>query len=139
MKITFCWLLLLVVILTLMHPSQAYPPYNGQPGCKTEEEIKAQNYRHFHNKTLYWRCTVIGQPATLERCPKAFGFLEPERKCIHFRYWYWTPPVQMPPSQPDNNGQQVDGAIYGPYYKGPYGPYYKGPFGPYRSYRPYHD
>uniref|UniRef100_A0A1L8EJ68 Putative secreted protein n=1 Tax=Haematobia irritans TaxID=7368 RepID=A0A1L8EJ68_HAEIR len=75
------------------------PVYTGQPGCQTEEELTVGVYAHFRMKNGYWRCTVLGQPATLEVCPVAQGFLEPARACVPWGLWYWTPTV-APPSFP---------------------------------------
>ncbi|TMW46797.1 hypothetical protein DOY81_008120 [Sarcophaga bullata] len=40
-----------------------------------------------------------GQPAVLQSCPVAHGFLDPVKECVHFSLWYWTPTV-APPSAP---------------------------------------
>lgn len=73
--------------------------YTGQPGCLTEEEVTVGVYPHFRIKRGYWKCSVLGQAATLEQCPIAQGFLEPARACVPWAQWYWTPTV-APPSAP---------------------------------------
>ncbi|XP_075149026.1 uncharacterized protein LOC142222660 [Haematobia irritans] len=75
------------------------PAYTGQPGCQTEEEVTLALYPHFRLRNAYWRCSVLGQPATLEMCPVAEGFLEPLRACVPWGLWYWTPTV-APSSAP---------------------------------------
>ncbi|KAM7360139.1 uncharacterized protein ACRADG_003578 [Cochliomyia hominivorax] len=79
--------------------SYANPVNNGQPGCLTEEELIVKYYRHFQNKTVYWECVALGEPAVLQTCPVAHGFLDPAKECVHFSLWYWTPTV-APPSVP---------------------------------------
>lgn len=78
---------------------QDNPAYTGQPGCQTEEEVSVGLYPHFRIKRAYWKCSVLGQPAVLEYCPIAQGYLDPAKACVSWIEWYWTPTV-APPSIP---------------------------------------
>lgn len=96
MKSFIAFLALTLLVAPLCY---AVPVNNGQPGCQTEEELVVKYYRHFQNKTVYWECVALGQPAVLQSCPLAHGYLDPEKQCVHFSLWYWTPTV-APPSVP---------------------------------------
>ncbi|XP_073820160.1 uncharacterized protein [Musca autumnalis] len=100
-----CVLALIAVSLAqVQNPTD--PTYTGQPGCLTEEEVAVGVYPHFRVKRGYWRCSVVGQPATLELCPVAQGFLEAARACVPWSQWYWTPTV-APPSYPAADATDV--------------------------------
>lgn len=86
-------------IAMLITLSYGNPVATGEPGCQTEEELTVKLYRHFQNKTVYWECVALGQPAVLQQCPIAHGYLDPAKECVHFSLWYWTPTV-APPSAP---------------------------------------
>lgn len=88
-----------VTVSLLITLAYGIPKNNGQPGCQTVEEMTVKFYRHFQNKTLYWECVALGQPALLQSCPIAHGFLDPIKQCVFFPLWYWTPTV-APPSAP---------------------------------------
>uniref|UniRef100_A0A1B0C6Y9 Chitin-binding type-2 domain-containing protein n=1 Tax=Glossina palpalis gambiensis TaxID=67801 RepID=A0A1B0C6Y9_9MUSC len=134
MKLKVC----IIFLMLLIAVSKGYPyAYNGQPGCKTDEELQVKYYRFITNKTLYWKCVEMGKPAVVERCPNGQGYLDPVKSCVDFRHWYWTPLINQakPPSEPDYQ----QGPYQGPYdYQGYYGPYGKyGPYGQHGPYGPY--
>ncbi|XP_065358380.1 uncharacterized protein LOC135952393 [Calliphora vicina] len=106
------FIILLVVTSAIVASSlvqaQGNPLYTGQPGCLTEEELIVTLYPHFRNKRAYWRCSVLGQAATLELCPIGDGFLATEKTCVPWINWQWTPTVAPPssPNQPAAEGEQ---------------------------------
>ncbi|XP_073820161.1 uncharacterized protein [Musca autumnalis] len=100
MKFVVALLVVFVAFLALSQvQAQGNPFYTGQPGCQTEEEVSVGVYRHFRNKRAYWRCSVLGEPATLEFCPFLSGYLDEAKACVPWALWYWTPTV-APPSSP---------------------------------------
>lgn len=82
MKIIILLVVISAIIGTSQIQAQGNPLYTGQPGCLTEEELTVTLYPHFRNKRAYWRCSVLGQGATLELCPIGEGFLVTERTCV---------------------------------------------------------
>uniref|UniRef100_A0A1I8PFD4 Chitin-binding type-2 domain-containing protein n=1 Tax=Stomoxys calcitrans TaxID=35570 RepID=A0A1I8PFD4_STOCA len=101
MKLYAVCFLLFALAVTCQAQGFSDPLYTGQPGCLTEGELTVGVYPHFRLKSAFWRCSVLGQAATLEVCPPAQGFLEPARACVPWTLWYWTPTV-APPSVPED-------------------------------------
>ncbi|CAD7082264.1 unnamed protein product [Hermetia illucens] len=75
----------------------SYDHGNGQPGCKTAEEL-GRLWRNNWDPTAYWKCEAAGQPAKLVRC-SGQAFSDAEQKCVDWSCWVWTPPCD-PPSKP---------------------------------------
>lgn len=44
-------------------------PTNGQPGCKTEEEIQQRYHTNTDDPTWYWECPGLNQLAICRQCP----------------------------------------------------------------------
>ncbi|CAD7082263.1 unnamed protein product [Hermetia illucens] len=74
-----------------------YDHGDGQPGCKTEEEL-GRLWRNNWDPTAYWQCEEANQPAKLVRCP-GLAFSQNEQECVDWSSWEWTPPCD-PPSKP---------------------------------------
>uniref|UniRef100_A0A1A9WBK5 Chitin-binding type-2 domain-containing protein n=1 Tax=Glossina brevipalpis TaxID=37001 RepID=A0A1A9WBK5_9MUSC len=89
-----------VLFFAVLAIAQANFIFTGQPGCKTDEEMKVVNYRHFKNKTAYWKCVAKGKPGIFQRCPNTHGYLDDVKACVPWNQWYWTPIVSVPPSSP---------------------------------------
>ncbi|KAL7728769.1 hypothetical protein ACLKA6_004133 [Drosophila palustris] len=96
-------LALCLAFISCCSAAAAYGKTNGQPGCRTEEEISVGSYPHFHNKKQYWVCETLGVPARIAFCPVETAFLTAERICVPWAEWYWSPTV-LPPSQPAYGG-----------------------------------
>lgn len=81
------------ILLALALGSEAILLGNGQPGCKSEQEIQDKYYGNFYDPTSYWVCSELNKDATLERCNDMTAFLPSQRKCVSWDDWAWEAPI----------------------------------------------
>ncbi|XP_055853631.1 uncharacterized protein LOC129917237 [Episyrphus balteatus] len=93
----FYVLAIFVLIIGLVSAGNIHD--DGQPGCKTPEELEVVNYRNHWDPTRYWSCTQKGQSAVSVRCPDGQAWLDSQKKCVDWENWNWEEPVH-PPSKP---------------------------------------
>ncbi|XP_035781067.1 uncharacterized protein LOC118460679 [Anopheles albimanus] len=74
---------------------------NGEPGCKTKEEIDQRFWRHNFDPTRYWECTRLNEPAELRTCQDQ-AFHPSQLECVDWDSWEWEP-VCAPLSRPTLN------------------------------------
>lgn len=84
-------------------PKKNYSAHSGEPGCETAAEVN-KFFRHFWDPTSYWLCEQVGKPAKLKRCDGSELFSDKHGKCVNYRDWEWSEPVE-PPSRPKNPQQ----------------------------------
>uniref|UniRef100_A0A182Q730 Chitin-binding type-2 domain-containing protein n=1 Tax=Anopheles farauti TaxID=69004 RepID=A0A182Q730_9DIPT len=72
---------------------------NGEPGCKTKEEIDQGFWRHNYDPTRYWECTRLNEPAVLRSCQDQ-AFHPSQLECVDWDDWEWEP-VCAPLTRPD--------------------------------------
>ncbi|XP_017845391.1 uncharacterized protein LOC108601926 [Drosophila busckii] len=73
---------------------------DGQPGCKTQEELDIGVFRDNWDPSSYWKCETMDEPATKVRCPTESGFMDSLKDCVNWEEWQWEKPV-APPSEVD--------------------------------------
>ncbi|XP_052862610.1 uncharacterized protein LOC128269242 [Anopheles cruzii] len=71
---------------------------NGEPGCKTKEEIDQGYWRHNFDPTRFWECTKLNEPAVLQSCQHQ-AFHPSQLECVDWDNWEWEP-VCAPLSRP---------------------------------------
>jgi len=94
LQLTICVVLLAACCLT-----NAYHG-DGQPGCKTQEELDIGVYRDNWDPTSYWKCENLNEPASKVRCPDEMGFMDSLKDCVVWEEWKWEKPI-APPSEVD--------------------------------------
>ncbi|KAH8312825.1 hypothetical protein KR044_013100 [Drosophila immigrans] len=94
LQLTFGLVLLAVCCLT-----NAYNG-DGQPGCKTQEELDIGLFRDNWDATSFWKCNELNEPASKVRCPDEMGFMDSLKDCVVWDDWKWEKPV-APPSEVD--------------------------------------
>ncbi|GAB0099608.1 Chitin binding domain [Sergentomyia squamirostris] len=101
MKVLSAFVLCALVALSVARSTREVPNdhTNGQPGCKTPEEVETRVWRNNWDPTRYWVCEVQGQAAAEALCPPEQGFLTEVRGCVPWADWEWVQPV-APPSRP---------------------------------------
>lgn len=90
--------LVIVLALIALTSAQNFPDGNGQPGCKTQNEVDLRDWRNFWDPTRFWRCDTLGVNAVEVTCYEATGnwgyaFDEKTRTCILYQDWKWTFPT----------------------------------------------
>lgn len=72
-------------------------PTNGQPGCKTLEEVQKRYHPNPDDITRYWECLGLNEMAVCQRCPDDTVF-ELER-CVKAgtEIWYKSEPPRSAP------------------------------------------
>lgn len=73
-------------------------PTNGQPGCKTIQEIEQRYHANPDDITRYWECSGLNEVAICQKCPDATVF-ELDR-CVAAGTEIWQP-TSEPFSSPD--------------------------------------
>uniref|UniRef100_A0A182TB50 Chitin-binding type-2 domain-containing protein n=1 Tax=Anopheles maculatus TaxID=74869 RepID=A0A182TB50_9DIPT len=63
---------------------------NGEPGCKTKEEIEQGVWRHNYDPTRYWECTKLNERAILRSCQDQ-AFHPTQLDCVDWDDWEWEP------------------------------------------------
>ncbi|GAB0099610.1 hypothetical protein DMENIID0001_154970 [Sergentomyia squamirostris] len=77
---------------------------NGQPGCRTAEEVATRVWRNNWDPTRFWVCETQGQAAVVELCPQVPGlgslaFMTSRGECVPWSEWDHEFPL-APPSRP---------------------------------------
>lgn len=76
---------------------------NGQPGCRTQEEITTRDWRNNWDPTRFWRCTNLDEAAVAVTCEQETGqvggFMTSVGGCVSWDDWVWEPTAN-PPSSP---------------------------------------
>ncbi|KAH8359118.1 hypothetical protein KR093_004463 [Drosophila rubida] len=88
-----------IVLLAVCCLASAYDG-DGQPGCKTQEELDIGIFRDNWDSTSFWKCKELNEPATKVRCPDETGFMDSLKNCVSWDEWQWEKPV-APPSEVD--------------------------------------
>ncbi|XP_058176243.1 uncharacterized protein LOC131291071 [Anopheles ziemanni] len=100
MKVSLFTLLLVVAALGVSMAARCVRDNtNGEPGCKTKEEVDQGYWRHNFDPTRYWECTRLNEPATLRTCQDQ-AFHPMQLECVDWDDWSWEP-VCAPLSRPD--------------------------------------
>lgn len=87
MQLTICLVLLATCTLADVYNG------DGQPGCKTQEELDIGVFRDNWDPTAYWKCEILNEPASKLRCPSETGFIESLKDCVSWEDWKWEKPV----------------------------------------------
>lgn len=72
----------------------------GQPGCKTDEELKVRLYAYHDDPQLFWQCVEKGVDAVCWHCPKGTLFQPDIGSCIRAEEYKWCESLD-PLSLPD--------------------------------------
>ncbi|XP_068157047.1 uncharacterized protein [Drosophila tropicalis] len=89
LQIALCFVIP-VVACNLVH---AYDK-DGQPGCKTQEELDIGVFRDNWDPTSYWKCEVLNEAATRIKCPSEMGYLDSVKECVNWESWNWEEPAE---------------------------------------------
>ncbi|KAH8417770.1 hypothetical protein KR222_005686 [Zaprionus bogoriensis] len=81
-----------LVLLAVCSLANAYEG-DGQPGCKTAEELDIAVFRDNWDPTSYWKCSTLNEPAARLRCPNEMGFVDSVKDCVSWDDWKWEKPV----------------------------------------------
>ncbi|CAD6992318.1 unnamed protein product [Ceratitis capitata] len=90
-KILYNAILLLIVLAIA---TALLKPGDGKPTCTTKAEIDIGLFRNNWDPTLYWKCEVIDELPTLERCPDQMAYLDSIKDCVSWEYWQWEEPIE---------------------------------------------
>ncbi|XP_030370600.1 uncharacterized protein LOC115621176 [Scaptodrosophila lebanonensis] len=66
---------------------------DGQPGCRTQEEVDIGIFRDNWDATSYWKCEKLNEPASRWRCPSETGFMDSLKDCVNWDEWKWEKPA----------------------------------------------
>ncbi|EDV92619.1 uncharacterized protein LOC6563637 [Drosophila grimshawi] len=89
-----------LVLLAATSLANAYEG-DGQPACRSQEELDVAIYRDSWDPTAFWKCESLNEPASKLRCPAEMGFLDSVKECVPWEEWSWEKP-KAPPSELDD-------------------------------------
>lgn len=87
LQLTIC-----LVLLAICNLASAYDG-DGQPGCKSQEELDIAVFRDNWDATSYWKCETLNEPALKVRCPSEMGFMDSLKDCVNWEDWKWEKPA----------------------------------------------
>ncbi|XP_055703423.1 uncharacterized protein LOC129801949 [Phlebotomus papatasi] len=105
MKIVAALLLCALVVLAVAVDDESLRDHtNGQPGCRTQEELDRRFWRNNFDPTRFWECTTLNQAASAVTCEEHTGqvglaWFDERQECVDWSEWQHTMPV-APPSRP---------------------------------------
>lgn len=102
---TRLYLLVIIVLMVIAAVAQS-KNYDGQPGCKTQEEVDQRDWRNNWDPTRFWRCEKLNEDSKAVTCSQDIGlegylFDSTVNKCVTAESWNWAD-TRAPPSEPDS-------------------------------------
>ncbi|XP_017081740.1 uncharacterized protein LOC108115009 [Drosophila eugracilis] len=89
MKLLLALSVLLIISFGLVNAYNG----DGQPGCKTQDELDIAVFRNNWDSTSYWKCETLNKPAIEIKCPDEMGFMDSLKNCVSWDEWEWEKPV----------------------------------------------